>query len=307
VNGVLVVDKPAGPTSHDVVMRLRRALRTREVGHAGTLDPMATGVLVIAVGEATKLLAWLTDQTKVYEATVLLGVDTDTLDAVGRETLRVPPPAEVLEALARTTPAELHPLMGAALDVERARTSQVPPAYSAIQQGGVRAYARARRGEDVKLPARDVEVRTLALTACSVEPPSLSIRVEAAKGYYVRALGRDLAASLGTVGHLTALRRTRSGCFDLEEATPLDSPREVLASRVQPLEQVATRALPVVRLTEAGVVDARHGRPVKSGDLDAATVGVGVWLAPDGTLVAIGEIDDSGSGRVRRGFVLPPR
>jgi tRNA pseudouridine55 synthase len=303
VNGVLVVDKPAGPTSHDVVMRVRRALGTREVGHAGTLDPMATGVLVVALGEATKLLAWLTDQSKVYEATIRLGVETDTLDALGRETRRIEPSAALLEALARSTPEAADPRLQAALDAERARTSQIPPAYSAIQQQGVRAYERARKGEDVQLPARDVEVRTLSFVDCTADPPDVSIRVEAAKGYYVRSLGRDLAEALGTVGHLTALRRTRSGCFAIEDATPLDLPREKLASRVQPLEQVAARALPVAHLTEAGAIDARHGRPVKPGDIIAPSPGIGVWFDPEGVLVAIGEIDDSGAGRVRRGFV----
>lgn len=303
MNGVLVVDKPAGPTSHDVVMRVRRALGTREVGHAGTLDPMATGVLVIAVGEATKLLAWLSDESKAYEATLRLGVETDTLDALGVETRRQEPPADVLEALTRSTAGEVHPRLRAALDAERGRTSQVPPAFSAIQQQGVRAYTRARRGEDVQLPARDVEVRSLSLAACSPEPPELSVRVEATKGYYVRSLGRDLARALGTVGHLTALRRTRSGCFGVEEATPLDVPREQLASRVLPLEQVAARALPVAHLTEAGAIDARHGRPVKPGDVTPPAPGISVWFDPGGVLVAVGEIDASGAGRVRRGFV----
>jgi len=304
VNGVLVVDKPAGPTSHDVVSRVRRALRTREVGHAGTLDPMATGVLVVAIGEATKLLAWLTDQSKIYEATVALGVETDTLDAVGRETRREPPPAEVLEALAQSVGGAVHPRLQAALETERARTSQVPPAYSAIQQEGVRAYARARRGEDVQLPARDVAVRSLVLTACTVDPPSLSVTVEAAKGYYVRSLARDLAQGLGTLGHLTSLRRTRSGCFDVAEATPLDAPADQLAARVEPLERVAARVLPVAHLSEAGAVDARHGRPVKAGDIDGAAPGASVWLDPAGAIVAIGEVDATGAGRVKRGFVL---
>ncbi len=304
MNGVLVVDKPAGPTSHDVVSRVRRALRTREVGHAGTLDPMATGVLVVAIGEATKLLAWLSDQGKAYEATIALGVETDTLDAVGRETQRVPESPELLEALERSAGGEVHPRLAAALDAERARTSQVPPAYSAIQQEGVRAYARARRGEDVQLPPRDVAVHSLVLRACTVAPPSVSVTVEAAKGYYVRSLARDLALGLGTVGHLTALQRTRSGSFHIAEATPLDAPREQLAAHVQPLERVASRVLPVAQLTEAGAIDARHGRTVKAGDIEPPSPGISVWLDPAGSLVAIGEVDEAGAGRVRRGFVL---
>ncbi len=302
VNGVLVVDKPQGPTSHDVVSRVRRALGTREVGHAGTLDPMATGVLVVAVGEATKLLAWLTDHEKAYDATIALGVETDTLDAVGREIRRLDLPARVAAALAASVGGEIDPLVARALDAERGRTSQVPPAYSAIQQDGVRAYARARRGEDVHLPPREVAVRSLSLTGCTVAPPTLSVSVEAAKGYYVRSLARDLAAALGTVGHLASLRRTRSGCFHLAEATRLDAPREQLVARVEPLARVAARALPVVRLTEAGALDARHGRPVKPSDLAGAAPGIGAWFEPGGALIAVGEVDAAGAGRVRRGF-----
>jgi tRNA pseudouridine55 synthase len=208
-----------------------------------------------------------------------------------------------MEALARSVGGAVHPRLQAVLDAERGRTSQVPPAYSAIQQDGVRAYARARRGEDVQLPARDVAVRSLMLTACTADPPSLSVTVEAAKGYYVRSLARDLAQGLGTLGHLTALRRTRSGCFDVAEATPLDAPAGQLAARVEPLERVAARVLPVARLTDAGAVDARHGRPVKAGDVEGAAPGVSVWFDPSGTLVAIGEVDETGAGRVRRGFV----
>ena len=303
-HGVLIVDKPAGPTSHDVVSRVRRALGTREVGHAGTLDPMATGVLVVAVGEATKLLAWLTDHSKVYETTVALGVATDTLDAVGRETARVALDPGLLEALASCGTREVHPRLEAALAAERARTAQVPPAYSAIQKDGVRAYALARRGQDVQLPPREVAVLSLVLTGCSAAPPSVSLAVEATRGYYVRALGRDLAAALGTVGHINALRRTRSGCFTVEEATPLDAPRELLATRLQALEDVAARVLPVARLTQAGCVDARHGRPVRPGDIVARAPGIAAWFDPGGAIVAIGETDQDGAGRVKRGFVL---
>jgi len=298
-----VLDKPAGPTSHDAVMRVRKALRTREVGHGGTLDPMATGVLVVAVGEATKLLAWLADQVKAHDATVALGVETDTLDAMGQETRRASLSASLIEALDASRVDEVHPHVAAAIQAERARTTQIPPAYSAIQTNGVRAYARARRGELVQLPARDVSVRALAVTGCSTDPPSVSIRVEAEKGYYVRALARDLAADLGTVGHLTALRRTRSGCFTLADATPLDSPPAQLAAHVEPLGSVAARAFSVAHLTDAGTEDARHGRAVRASDIRSAVNGTTAWFAPEGTLVAIGEIDEAGIGRVKRGFV----
>jgi len=296
-SGVLVIDKPRGPTSHDVVARIRRALGTREVGHAGTLDPMATGVLVVAVGEATKLVPWLTAHAKAYEATIALGVETDTLDAEGRETRRSPLDAALVQALAESRGPSVAPRLRAAVETERARTSQIPPAFSAIQKDGERAYARARRGETVELDAREVRVHELEVVACSDEPPWLTVRVEVDKGYYVRSLARDLATSLGTLGHLTSLRRTRSGCFTLDEALPLDTPDDELAARVEHLARAASRALPVARLTEVGARDAHHGRPVQPADIDAPTAGPCAWLDPHGALVAVGEL-----GRVLRGF-----
>jgi tRNA pseudouridine55 synthase len=178
----------------------------------------------------------------------------------------------------------------------------VPPAFSAIQKDGERAYARARRGEAVALAAREVRVRALEVVACNDEPPWLTVRVEVDKGYYVRALARDLATALATVGHLTALRRTRSGCFTLDEALPLDTPDDELAARVEHLTRAASRALPVARLSEVGARDAHHGRPVQPADIDAPVAGPSAWLAPHGELVAVGEVGESGVGRVLRGF-----
>jgi tRNA pseudouridine55 synthase len=301
-SGVLVVDKPRGPTSHDVVARVRRALHTREVGHAGTLDPMATGVLVVAVGEATKLVPWLMAQSKSYEATIALGVETDSLDADGRETRRVPTSETLRAALAESRGPHLAPALRAALEVERARRTQVPPAFSAIHTDGERAHERARRGEDVELAPRVVSVHRLDLVASSEEPPFVAVALDVSKGYYVRSLARDLAAALGTVGHLTALRRMRSGCFVAEEALPLDTPDDELAARVEPLARVATRALPVARLTAAGTRHARHGRRVRAADIDAPTSAPCAWIDETGALVAVGETDADGSGRILRGF-----
>ena len=301
-SGVLVVDKPRGPTSHDVVARVRRALHTREVGHAGTLDPMATGVLVIAVGEATKLVPWLTSQSKSYEATIALGVETDSLDADGRETRRVPPNEALRAALAESRGPHLAPAVRAALEVERARKTQVPPAFSAIHTEGERAHERARRGEEVELAPRVVSVHRLDLVASSEEPPFVAVALDVSKGYYVRSLARDLSAALGTVGHLTALRRVRSGCFVAEEALPLDTPDDELAARVEPLARVAARALPVARLTDTGARDARHGRRVTPADIDAPTREPCAWLDGTGALVAVGELDPEGAGQVLRGF-----
>ena len=306
--GVLVIDKPRGPTSHDVVARLRRALGTREIGHAGTLDPMATGVLVIAIGEATKLAPYLTAADKTYEATLALGAATDTLDAEGTETERAPVSEELRAALsAPLDGGSLPAALERAFAAELARTLQTPPAYSAIKQDGERSYALARRGEAPELAPRPVLVFELTLLAAGVDRalPWMTVGLRVSKGYYVRSLARDLAAALGTVAHLTALRRTRSGCFAIEEAVLLDTPPEELAARVLVLDHAASRALPVTRLSALGARDARFGRPVRSTELDSVPWSAGTasaWLDPDEKLVAIGERLADGTGRVLRGF-----
>jgi tRNA pseudouridine55 synthase len=298
-SGVAVIDKPRGPTSHDVVARVRASLGTRRVGHAGTLDPMATGVLVVAIGEATKLVPWLTAHDKGYEATIALGVETDTLDADGRELRRIGPSDALLEALASALDVAPAPLLRAAVEQERSRTRQVPPGYSAIRFEGERSFVRARRGETPELAPRDVRVLRLDLVAWTVDPPSLSVSLDVDKGYYVRALARDLAAVLGTAGHLTSLRRTRSGCFTADEAVPFETTTQGLRASIQPLAAAATRALPALRLTHDGATDARHGRPVSIG---TRSRGPQAWLSPEGDLVAIGEVDEEGRGRILRGF-----
>lgn len=245
-SGVLIVDKPRGPTSHDVVARARRALKTRHVGHAGTLDPMATGVLVLAVGEATKLVPWLTADDKTYEAVVRLGVATDTLDAEGQEVSR----AGQLEA---------------------------------------------------DLPERPVEVRSLDVVGERIVDGAveLDVRVEATKGYFVRSLARDLARGLGTVGHLTALRRVRSGAFTVADAIALEAvSRDALMS----VTEAASRALPVTVLNEAGVRAASHGQRVAPEQMKDAHARPSAWVDGSPRLVAIGERDDDGWGRVLRGF-----
>jgi len=203
VHGVLVVDKPGGMTSHDVVARARRLFGTRAVGHAGTLDPMATGVLVLLFGEACKLSAYLTGQDKTYSAGVRFGSATDSLDADGRVTEERTLPAGWL---ARET-------LDRALAVERARTLQVPPAVSAISEGGRRAYQRVRAGETVELAPRPVRVARLELLEWS--DAGVDVELEVSKGYYVRAFARDLGATLGVPAHLGRLRRLTSGAFSL--------------------------------------------------------------------------------------------
>jgi tRNA pseudouridine55 synthase len=316
ISGVLIIDKPQGPTSHDVVARVRKAIKSRHVGHAGTLDPMATGVLVVAIGEATKLVPWLTAAAKEYETTIRLGVETDTLDAQGKEVARVP-----------ISEVELRKKLDEAIALERARTMQSPPAYSAIKIDGVRAHALARSGRldaDAELPARAVEVSALDVLGIDAPPSAASdvdadvdvdvavdvvdvrVRVAVSKGYFVRSLARDLARALQTVGHLTALRRTRSGAFHLGDAIAIEAVSATSSALITTTD-AAMRALPVTKLNEEGVRAASMGQRVleqhrvtTDGPVPA---GPCVWIdAATSRLVAIGECDAEGVGRVLRGF-----
>lgn len=304
-SGVLVVDKPRGPTSHDVVARVRRALGTRHVGHAGTLDPMATGALVVAVGEGTKLVPWLTADDKTYEATIRLGIETDTLDAEGEEVGRAPVPDEIVRAMHVFGAS---PILERALDAERRRTAQIPPAFSAIRIDGQRAYELARAGRiDAELPARPVEVRALEVLGGrapgggrgEADVVELMVRVEAAKGYFVRSLARDLARAIGTLGHLTALRRVRSGAFTLAEAVPLE---RVHRDALLDVATAAARALPVTVLDDAGVRAASYGQRVAPEQMRNPRPCPSAWLDTSSRLVAIGACGPDGVGRVLRGF-----
>jgi tRNA pseudouridine55 synthase len=287
-DGLLVVDKPEGPTSHDVVARARRLFSTRSVGHAGTLDPMATGVLILLFGEALKLSAYLTLDEKAYVAEVRFGIATDTLDAKGAVTFEAPLAPDALE------PARV----AAALAAERARTLQVPPAVSAIKVGGERAHRLTRRGAAPVLEPRPIRVERLELLEAHGE--RMTIAVTASKGYYVRSLARDLGEALGVPAHLSRLRRTRSGAFTLENATPWPPPE---LPALLPVVRVAEHALPRAELTMEGAAKARLGQRlgkehfVVAPDSDAPHA----WLAPDGVLVAIGARSDP-SFRVLRGF-----
>jgi tRNA pseudouridine55 synthase len=301
-SGVLVIDKARGPTSHDVVAHVRHSLGLRRIGHAGTLDPMASGVLVLAVGEATKLVPWLVAEDKAYEATIALGVETDTLDAAGQEVRRAPIGSALRAALSSAGGGSLAPELRAALEAESERKTQVPPAFSAVKQNGERCYVQARRGLRPVLGPRSVRVRSLELRACSSEPPHIAVGLIVGKGYYVRAFARDLATALGTVGHLISLRRTRSGSFAEQEALPMDRSPDELRASIHPLPQAAGRVLPVAELTDAGVRDARRGVRVGPADLASETRTTSAWFDGHGHLVAVGEVDDAGYGRVVRGF-----
>jgi tRNA pseudouridine55 synthase len=289
------VDKPSGPTSHDVVARVRRALRTSRVGHAGTLDPMASGVLVVLVGEATKLAPYLTAHDKGYEATVVLGRATDTLDAEGRTTLEGPLPDDVARAIAQVEAggAPTGPV-AAALAAELARITQIPPSFSAIKVDGERSYARARAGEEVELAARAVEVRSLRVTRAAAArdgaPATVDLVLEVSKGYYVRSLARDLGEHLGVPAHLGRLRRTRSGPFALAASISLDAAPDALRAALIPLSEAAALGLPVARLTAEGVTRAGHGKRLSADHFvtpptDAAHA---AWLDEAGRLRAVG-------------------
>lgn len=292
-DGLLIVDKPRGPTSHDVVAQARRVLGTRAVGHAGTLDPMASGVLVLLVGEATKLAQYLSLDDKCYRATVAFGKSTDTCDAEGTTTEE--------RALDDDFPDEA--ALEAALDGERQRVAQVPPAYSAISVGGQRSHRLARRGEAVVLPPRDVTVHSLTLVerlpGGGGEAPRVTFDAAVSKGYYVRSLARDLGERLGVPSHLTALVRTASGPYRIE--TALSWP-PTLRPELVSLESAACTALPPAQLNELGQARARTGSALTPDHFDVPpTAPLSAWLGPDRRLVAVGRLAEDGY-RVVRGF-----
>ncbi|MDR2722133.1 MAG: tRNA pseudouridine(55) synthase TruB, partial [Cellulomonadaceae bacterium] len=231
-DGFVIVDKPGGWTSHDVVGRMRRLAGTRKVGHGGTLDPMATGVLVVAVGKATKLLTYVTGADKSYDATIRLGVGTTTDDAEGEVSQVSPVVLDETSGTGAATEGTVHLTHAALTDAIAALTGdimQVPTAVSAIKVDGQRAYARVRAGQEVELQARPVTVSDFTVTALraavSDDLPvlDLDVSVTVSSGTYVRALARDLGAALGTAGHLTALRRTRVGGYTLDAAHTLEA------------------------------------------------------------------------------------
>jgi len=232
-DGLVVVDKPAGWTSHDVVARTRKLAGTRRVGHAGTLDPMATGVLVLGIGKATRLLGHLALTDKAYDATIQLGVTTVTDDADG-EPVSTTPTGHVDDAA-----------IGSAVSALTGDISQVPSSVSAIKVDGERAYKRVRDGDTVELAARPVTVSVFAVRATrrTADVIDLDVTVECSTGTYVRALARDLGAALGVGGHLTALRRTRVGPYELAEAHTLEALEKSFA--LLPIADAVRVAFPV--------------------------------------------------------------
>jgi tRNA pseudouridine55 synthase len=251
-HGVLVVDKPAGPTSHDVVDRVRRALGERQVGHTGTLDPFATGVLVVCVGKATRLSRFLAEGDKVYAATVRLGFATATDDLQGEP---LSPPRAVRvdpEALAAAARSLVGPL------------DQVPPAFSAKRVEGRRLYERARAGEPTPRQPSRVHVEELSILA--VRGDEVDILVRCSPGTYVRALARDLGDKLGVGGHLTALRRLASSGFSVDDAVPGDSLTPHVGERLRPLSDLLLD-WPGAKLRPAGLEAVKHGRDLGREDV----------------------------------------
>ncbi len=271
--GVIVVDKPEGPTSHKVVSIVRRGTRVRKVGHAGTLDPRASGVLVLCLGPATRLSEYLSSSTKSYQARIRFGESTETYDAEGATT-----------SSAGEVPTEVQ--IESALEMFRGEIQQVPPPYSAIKLQGRKAYELAREGKPVKLDPRNVTV--YELTKLEYEPPDLSVRVECSAGTYIRSLAHDLGQALSTGAHLSALRRLRAGPFGLQDAVRLDELQEAMRRGVwQTLVRPAAEALPdlpIVTLEETELQRIRNGLRIPSKD---GATGMARALDPGGELVAI--------------------
>jgi tRNA pseudouridine55 synthase len=286
------VDKPQGWTSHDVVGRMRRIAGTRKVGHAGTLDPMATGVLVVGINKATRLLTYIVGTSKTYTATIRLGESTVTDDAEGEVTAT------------RTTTGITEDAIRAGVAALTGEIQQVPSSVSAIKVNGERAYARVRSGEEVKLAARPVtihrfevhEIRRVSVGEAAGEAVDVDVTVECSSGTYIRALARDLGEALGVGGHLTALRRTQVGPYTLDQAHTLEELAETLD--VLEMSDAARALMPNRELSEAETTEISFGRRIAAGTgagtPDAATADKpAAAFAPDGTLVAL--LADAGS------------
>ncbi|MDQ1901415.1 tRNA pseudouridine(55) synthase TruB [Paracoccus sp. WLY502] len=285
INGWLIVDKPAGVTSTAVVAKVRWALDAKKAGHAGTLDPDATGVLAVALGEATKTVATVTDALKCYDFTVNWGAETTTDDASG-EVLRISDARPDRAAIEAALPAFTGNIM------------QVPPAFSAVKVDGERAYDLAREGEELELAARPLWVESLTVLDCDRD--SARLEMVCGKGGYVRSIARDLGRALGCLGHVAHLRRTWSGPFEASEGVPFDridrEAQDWLDTQLLPLE-VALADLPMLRATPEGAVRIRNGNPGQV--TGTAEWGDLVWVADARGPVCI--------GRYQGGLVQPER
>ncbi len=250
LSGILVVDKPAGMTSHDVVNRVRRATGERRVGHAGTLDPMATGILVVLVGPATRLAPFLTAAEKAYRATIVFGAQTDTDDTDGRVVATAPIPDEVCDPFfaAGTVAA----LVGS--------HEQIPPAFSAIKRGGEVSYVAARRGEVLEIEPRSIEILESRLVGVDGNRAQWDVELAVSKGTYIRAIARDMGPALGTVAHLGSLRRTRSGSLCAEGAATLDAIDSSDDIRSLFADPIAALGLDQLEVSSSQLNDVTNGR-----------------------------------------------
>lgn len=305
VGGFLLLDKPSGTTSHGMVARARRSLSVRRIGHAGTLDPMATGLLVLGVGTATRLLTFLVGQPKRYEATVRLGWATVTDDAEG-DPIAGPTGGRGADQLN-------DPEIFAGFASMTGTILQRPSAVSAVKVGGRRSYERVRAGEDVELSPREVRISELRVTGIRRKTDHLDVTIDCSvsSGTYIRAIARDVGEALGVGGHLTALRRTRVGPFSVDEARRGEDLLGTSAADLTPAAEVMTRVLPVIEVSGDRVLDVRNGRPWWFEDTpEAPTDRTGdsqgtphaVVDAEDGELLAVVRPED---GRWRYAVVLP--
>lgn len=294
LHGVLLIDKPAGPTSFKVVDRVRRALDVAKAGHTGTLDPFATGLLVLCLDRATPLVAYLTSADKRYRAEIELGVATDTYDCDGEVQFRADDQAiDAVDAA----------MLEAAMVPLRGQIEQRPPAYSAIKVDGERLYAKARRGEVVEAPLRSVNV--LQFELIKREGRHLTCDVHCTKGTYVRSLAHDLGQALGVGAHLSGLRRITVGPFKVDDAIGLETLEADPSTAVgQALTMTqATAHYRTLITTESQANRIKNGQPVVVLNHES-----GIWRAiePSGRLLAMLEISDSGSVKILRGFATVP-
>lgn len=255
ISGLLLVDKTGDWTSHDVVAKTRRLANTRAVGHAGTLDPMATGLLILGINSATKLLTFLVGESKTYLATIRLGAATNTDDAEGETTSTA--------NASHVTRQQIE----AALQNLRGHIMQVPSSVSAIKVDGKRAYAQVRSGQEVKLQARPVTVSKFEILAepqVAGEFLDVQVEVDCSSGTYIRALARDLGSALGVGGHLTSLRRTRIGQYSVDQASTLEKLESLAELPILPSAEAATQQFEVYWLTEQEEIDLRHGKRLRA-------------------------------------------
>lgn len=291
IHGVLLVDKPIGVTSFDVVRTVGRTLGTRKCGHTGTLDPFASGLLCICIGEATKMVQYLMVDQKEYEAVLILGTETDSCDRDGKVVMESGVPQDIEERMRAALPGFLGTIQ------------QTPPIYSAIKVNGRRLYDYARNGENVEIPSRDVQIEELEIL--QIEDNRVTLRVRCGKGTYIRALGRDLAKACGTVGHLDSLRRTRLGNWNVADAPQPEEDRDILLKKLMS-SQEALAEFPTLEADSGVRQRILWGQRIPSDELPRELPEKTSLIARDesNTLLAVVRLEE-GALRIERGFPRP--